>query len=102
MYVGRTDNLQRRMKNHLYGKRNQSAFAVQLAIKKCKLNIKLYSPGQTWFNEEPFLGAFSEAKALIRKMNLRFIEEKNPVAQLILEVYVAMTLKTPCNHFGNT
>ncbi len=48
-----------------------------------------------------FVAAFDEAKAQIRKMNLRFVEQNDPVRQALLEIYVAITLETPHNDFDN-
>ena len=48
-----------------------------------------------------FLAAFDAAKARIRAMELRYVEETDPVRQMLLEVYVAVVLKTPHNDFDN-
>jgi hypothetical protein len=34
-------------------------------------------------------------------MDLRFVEESDPVRQTLLEVYVAVVLATPYNDFDN-
>ena len=52
--------------------------------------------------EDPtFAAAFSDAKARIRHMDVRFVEETNPVRQSLLEIYVAVVLETPYNDFDN-
>ena len=51
-------------------------------------------------NQE-FTAAFDSAKARIRNMDLRFVEENNPVRQALLEIYVAEVLGTPYNDFDN-
>jgi hypothetical protein len=52
--------------------------------------------------EEPeFSTAFTEAKARIRKMDVRFVEESDPTRQALLEIYVAVVLATPYNDFDN-
>lgn len=43
--------------------------------------------------------AFIEAKKRIRAMDLRFVEENDPVRQAVLEIYVAVSLQTPYNDF---
>ena len=48
-----------------------------------------------------FRGAFDAAKARIRAMDLRYVEESDPVRQTLLEVYVAVVLGTPYNDFDN-
>jgi len=34
-------------------------------------------------------------------MDLRYVEESDPVRQTLLEVYIAVVLKTPYNDFNN-
>ncbi len=46
-----------------------------------------------------FAQAFLEAKRRIRKMELRYVEESDPLRQTLLEIYVAVVLKTPYNDF---
>jgi hypothetical protein len=48
-----------------------------------------------------FSPAFIRAKARLLDMDLRFIEEPDPVRQALLEIYVAVVLKTPYNDFEN-
>jgi hypothetical protein len=48
-----------------------------------------------------FGGAFKRAKARVAAMDLRYIEEPDPVRQAFLEIYVAVTLGTPYNDFDN-
>ena len=48
-----------------------------------------------------FFAAFNEAKARIRLMDFRFVEEKDPKKQCILEFYTAISLDTPYNNFDN-
>jgi hypothetical protein len=51
--------------------------------------------------EDPaFAAAFDEAKARIRKMDLRFVEEHDPLKQALLEIYVSIVLRTPYNDFN--
>jgi len=48
-----------------------------------------------------FRRAFLKAKAKIRKMDFRFVEEKNPTRQALLEAYCCIALKTKFNDFEN-
>ena len=51
---------------------------------------------------DPAFGpAFIRAKARAAAMDLRYVEEADPVRQALLEIYVAVTLKTPYNDFDN-
>jgi len=47
-----------------------------------------------------FAKAFSEAKARVRSMELRFVEEPDPLCQALLEIYAAVVLQTPYNDFA--
>ena len=44
--------------------------------------------------------AFTDAKARVRKMDLRFVEEADPTRQALLEIYASVVLKTPYNDFN--
>jgi hypothetical protein len=48
-----------------------------------------------------FRRAFSEAKGRVASMEIRYIEEADPVKQALLEIYVATVLETRCNDFEN-
>lgn len=48
-----------------------------------------------------FSDAFTHSKARIRAMEFRYVEESDPVCQCLLEVYCAVSLKTPYNDFDN-
>jgi len=47
-----------------------------------------------------FAAAFTAAKQRIRKMNLRYVEETDPLRQALLEIYVSAVLQTPYNDFN--
>jgi len=46
-----------------------------------------------------FVRSFRKAEERISRMQLRFVEESDPVRQGLLEVYVAVVLETPYNDF---
>jgi hypothetical protein len=46
-----------------------------------------------------FGAAFDEAKARLRSLDIRFIEESHQIGQALLEIYAAMCLGTPYNDF---
>lgn len=45
--------------------------------------------------------AFSRAKARLCEMDIRYVEESHPLTQALLEMYVAVALKTAHNDFDN-
>ena len=51
--------------------------------------------------EPDFKAAFDAAKARVREMDFRYVEEPDPVRQCVLEIYCAVALETPYNDFDN-
>jgi len=51
-------------------------------------------------SDSEFGPAFLEAKRRIREMQVRYVEECDPLRQALLEIYVAVVLKTPYNDFN--
>lgn len=107
LYVGRSNDIKKRIGRHsLPGATHRmAAFAFRLA-REATGNLKAtYKKGEgsrsALMEDEKFVVAFDAAKARIRKMNLRFVEENDPVRQALLEIYVAVVLKTPYNDFDN-
>lgn len=50
-------------------------------------------------SEPEFRMAFDVAKERIQKMEIRFVEECDPLRQALLEMYVSVVLQTPYNDF---
>ena len=51
--------------------------------------------------DEDFAAKFVAAKQRLSEMDIRYVEEIDPIRQTLLEVYVAVVLKTPFNDFDN-
>jgi hypothetical protein len=106
LYVGRTDNIRRRIGNHCRAssQHNQATFAFRMARKDTGLLQAAYttvgSRGQM-VKDAVFGPAFVASKARIRSFDLRFVEEKDPTRQALLEIYAATVLETPYNDFAN-
>lgn len=82
-----------------------AALAFRLA-REATGNLKAtYKKGEgsrsALIEDAKFVAAFDTVKARIRKINLRFVEENEPVRQALLEIYVAVVLNTPHNDFDN-
>lgn len=104
LYVGRSRNIRRRLGRHSRpgATHRMAAFAFKLAREATgQLRATYRSEGSrsALMTDTAFQTAFTEAKARIRQMQVRFVEEPNPVRQAILEVYVAVALKTQYNDF---
>ena len=105
LYVGRSNNIRRRIGRHRRpsATHRMAAFAFRLA-REATGNIRAsYKKGDAsrlgLMQNSEFTGAFDSAKARIRAMSLRFVEEVDPVRQTLLESYIAVVLNTPYNDF---
>ena len=80
-----------------------AAFAFRLAREATGNLVATYQKGEGsrsgLMENEGFVNAFTAAKARIRSMDLRFVEETDPVRQALLEIYVSVVLGTPYNDF---
>ena len=104
MYVGRTRNLQRRVGNHCGrgARENQAGFAFKLAREatgKPKATYTTDGSRAALMADPVFAAAFKDAKQRVRRMDLRYVEEADPLRQALLEMYVAVILKAPYNDF---
>ncbi len=108
LYVGRSNDLRFRIQIHVRASAatNQAAFAYRLARQVAvagivKVAYKKLTPEEDWSLRERFLSAFPASKQRIRRMELRAVSEPDSLAQMLLEVYVAVALRTPHNDFDN-
>lgn len=106
LYVGRSNAMRSRVRNHgsPSASHGTAAFAFKLAREATgnpKATYRTEGSRAQLIADPNFLKAFSEAKARIAQMQVRFIEETDPVRQCLLEVYVALALGTPYNDFDN-
>ena len=107
LYVGRSNDIKKRIGRHARpgATHRMAAFAFRLA-REATGNLKAtYKKNEgsrsALMEDEKFVAEFGSAKARIRTMNLRFVEENDPVRQALLEIYVAVVLNTPYNDFDN-
>ncbi len=103
-YVGRSDNIRRRMGLHTRPSagHNQATLAFHMARATLGLSAPSYKPhGSRAFllKNRRFRTAFDQAKLKIRNMDVRFLEEPDPIMQALLEIYVSTALRTPYNEF---
>lgn len=104
LYVGRTRKLRNRLRQHSIpgAQHNQAVFAFKLARETTGLTEASYtSKGsrRDLLSDPRFADAFVQAKARVREMDLRFVEETDPLRQALLEIYVAVVLGTKYNDF---
>ena len=106
LYVGRSNNLRKRILTHgqAGSRHNEAAFAVRIAREMTGKVVAAYSGDEVraaLAGNEDFKLAFREAKRRVSEMTVRFVAEPDPVRQCLLEVYVATALGTPYNDFDN-
>lgn len=106
LYVGRTNNIRRRLQQHCRqgSSHNSAPFAFRLARESRKVNKATYKTQGSragLLQDQDFVLAFKDAKARLRAMSIRVVEENNPLRQALLEMYVAVVLVAPYNDFDN-
>jgi hypothetical protein len=106
LYVGRSNRIRKRLQDHCRPSsgHNSATFAFRIARKATGKLVATYSKkgSRVELEKDPvFAAAFTKAKARVRAMNIRYVEEVEPVRQAILEMYVALSLQTPFNDFDN-
>lgn len=104
LYVGRTRRLRNRLRQHsIAGARhNQAVFAFRLAREQTGRLTATYSAEGSraaLLTDRDFSEAFTQAKNRVRNMDLRFVEEADPLRQALLEIYVSIVLGTKYNDF---
>ncbi len=102
LYVGRTKRrIGVRLKNHV-STADDCPFAFRLAREATGHTESRYSGNRTrdkLLADPGFRSAYEAAKNRIRRMQVRWVDEADPVRQTLLEVYVSVVLGTPHNDF---
>jgi len=81
---------------------NQAVFAFKLAREMTGQLTAAYSSAGSRValsSDGVFGEAFIQAKARVRNMDLRFVEEPDPTRQALLEIYASVVLRTKYNDF---
>lgn len=104
LYVGRTNRLRQRLQNHCRpsGDHYTATFAFLIARRQTGRRRASYSKRESraaLLRSPEFARAFNRAKSRVAKMNIRYVEERDPVRQALLEIYVATSLRTSYNDF---
>ena len=104
LYVGRTNRLRERLRGHCIPSATHftATFAFRIARDKTgflKATYKTNGSRADLATHKVFGPAFMEAKERISRMDIRYVEEDDPVSQALLEIYVHTALGTPYNDF---
>ena len=105
LYVGRSNNVRGRYGRHCNpgATHRMAAFAFKLARETTGKTVASYKAGEDsraglMLNPE-FIAAFKNAKARIRNMEFRYVEETDQNAQALLEIYCTLALNARFNDF---
>lgn len=106
LYAGRTNGIRKRLQQHCRpgSTHNSAPFAFRLAREArnvLKATYKMEGSRAHLVQDPAFSEAFTIAKARLCVMQVRTVEESNPLRQALLEIYVAVSLRTPYNDFDN-
>ena len=105
LYVGRSNSIRRRIGRHCRSSatHRMAAFAFRLGREATGKLVATYKKGEGsrsgLMENDDFVSAFTAAKDRISSMDLRFVEESDPVRQALLEIYASVVLATPFNDF---
>lgn len=101
MYAGRTRRkINKRLQDHVSGAKD-CPFAWRLAREKTGKQAAYKTKGsRTELLKDPdFRAEYESAKQRIRKMQIRYVGEDNPLKQALLEIYAAVVSGTLHNDF---
>lgn len=106
LYVGRTNRIRKRLQNHCRpsGTHFTATFAFRIARDDTGMSRASYAKAgsRAELCAHPIFGpAFAQAKSRVAAMDIRYVEESDPVRQALLEIYAATVLRTPFNDFDN-
>lgn len=106
LYVGRSNDLRKRLQIHCRPSSayNQATFAFLIAREvtgNVKASYKQNNSRKKLLENDTFKKEFEQAKNRIREMEVRFIEESDPLRQALFEIYIAVELDTRYNKFEN-
>ena len=104
LYAGRTNGLRARLRGHVCDSHYSATLAFLMARTETGKLQPSYKPRGSradLLRDLEFKAAFDNARQMIREMDIRYVEEADPVRQALLEIYVALASRTQHNSFDN-
>ncbi len=105
LYVGRSKRLRDRLRYHGTDRYLEASFAFLLAREATGFIKATYAKvgSRKELQQNPdFQAAFAKAAERIRRMDVRYVDEPDPISQALLEIYAAISLGTKYNRFETT
>ena len=104
LYIGRTNRLRQRLQNHCSqsGTHYTATFAFRIARQvtgRVKATYRRTGSREALTADPDFGPAFDAAKRRVAAMDIRYVEERDPTRQALLEIYAATVFRTPYNDF---
>jgi len=103
LYVGRTRRLRQRIREQ--SRSEEAPFAFRLAREETGCTEATYTTKgsrKDLMSRPEFQDAVRNALSRIQQMEVRYVEEDDPIKQTLLEIYVAVVLETPYNSFATS
>lgn len=104
LYVGRSNRIKQRLRDHICNSHFKATFAFLLAREatgNLKPSYKKEGSRAHLLKGEKFQQCFNAAREKISKMNVLVLEEVNPTKQALLEIYAATVTNAPYSAFDN-
>ena len=104
LYAGRTKRcISVRIRNH-FNTAKDCPFAWRLVREATgiKVSYRKGSSRRALLNDPRIADEYQRSKDRIRKMNVRYVDESDPVKQALLEIYVSLAASTPYNDFNTS
>jgi hypothetical protein len=102
LYVGRTNRLRTRLREHLKGKSNDAPFAFKIARHMSGNPRTKGGLTRKALEADPaFAKAFAHAKSQVSMMEWRWVAIDEPNLQCLFEIYAAIVLRAEFNDFEN-
>jgi hypothetical protein len=100
-HVGRTRNLQARIRGHLTASHYSASFAFEQTRRAMALKATYRPQGSraALFAEPESRAAFDMQSNRLRQMTMRYLAVESPIDQYLLELYAAMELDLPLDEF---
>lgn len=104
LYVGRSNRIRTRLQEHSRDSstHNSAPFAFQIARETSGKSKASYvnKDSRAALEKDPdFSRVFLQAKRRVRQMDVRYVEERDPLRQCLLEIYTAVATGAKYNDF---
>jgi hypothetical protein len=101
VHVGRTRNLQGRLRGHISQSHNSASFAFKRTRRALKMDATYKPEGSraALAKNSVFGPEFQRQIACVKAMQVRFVEVTDPLTQHLLELYACMEWGLPLEEF---